>query len=258
MINNFKTTTRKDDIRLITWIVAIFLFVTWLCTPPGNKFLQVCFWGNNTKLFISKIFHDSNSTEYLFHRNNAVYLAKMYKDKKTALKEMDRAIQTLPTYAQESELQSLYRDRAIIRMSACDYSGALSDFMNSGDISFTDNLKVALLYKLAGNYKEAMSYCNRIIELDSTAYSGYACIADLYTSLGKHNSALKVWNLAIDRRKNNARAYVDRAKVKKLLGDLEGYEEDIKIAKEYLPSIDIEESLIEETLHPRILTLTIK
>lgn len=258
MIDNFKTTTRKDDIRLITWIVAIFLFVTWLCTPPGNKFLQICFWGNNTKLFLSKVFRDSSSTEYLFHRNNAVYLAKMYKDKKAALKEMNKAIQTFPTYAPESELQSLYKDRAIIRMAANDYSGALSDFMNSGDISFADNLKVAMLFKIAGNYREAMSYCNKIVALDPTAYSGYACIADLYDSLGRPDLALKVWDLAIDRKENNARAYVDRAKTKKLLGDLEGYNADIKKAKEYLPTIDIEESLIEESLHPRVLTLTIK
>lgn len=258
MIDNFKTTNRKDDIRLVTWIIVIFLFIAWLCTPPGNKFLQVCFWGNNTKFFISRIAHDSSASDYIFYRNNAVYLAKMYKDKKSALREMDKAIQALPEYASESELQSLYRDRANIRMAAEDYKGALSDFMNSGVISFTDSLKVAMLYKVAGNYKEAMSYCNNIIALDPSAYAGYACIAELYSSIGRQDLALRVWDLAIDRRKSNARAYVDRAKTKKLLGDIDGYNADIKKAKDLAPAIDLDESLIKDTLHPRILPLTIR
>ena len=62
----------------------------------------------------------------------------------------------------------------------------------------------------------------------------------------------------IDRKKNNARAYADRAFVKKQLGDMEGYNADIRKAKEYLPTIDLEESIIYDTLHPKILMLTIR
>lgn len=258
MITNFKKTSRKEDAKLLAWVICGFLFVAWLCTPPGNKFLQVCFWGNNTQLFISKLTHNSDATEYLFHRNNAVYLAKMYPNKKKALEEMNKAIQTFPSYSSESELKSLYKDRADIRLMAGDYKGALSDFMNSGDIQFNDNLKVAMLFKEQGNYREAMSYCNRILEVDSTAYAGFACLSNLYTNLGRYDIALKVLDLSIDRRTNNAKAYAERAKVKKLMGDLEGYNKDVAKAKEYSPTINIDESLTYDALHPKILTLTIR
>lgn len=258
MITNFKKTSRKEDAKLLAWVICGFLFVAWLCTPPGNKFLQVCFWGNNTQLFISKLTHNSDAMEYLFHRNNAVYLAKMYPNKKKALEEMNKAIQTFPSYSSESELKSLYKDRADIRLMAGDYKGALSDFMNSGDIQFNDNLKVAMLFKEQGNYREAMSYCNRILEVDSTAYAGFACLSNLYTNLGRYDIALKVLDLSIDRRTNNAKAYAERAKVKKLMGDLEGYNKDVAKAKEYSPTINIDESLTYDALHPKILTLTIR
>lgn len=258
MITNFRKTSRKDDAKLLTWIICGFLFVAWLCTPPGNKFLQVCFWGNNTQLFISKLTHNSDASEYLFHRNNAVYLAKMYQNKKKALDEINKSIQTFPSYLPEAELKSLYKDRAEIRLMAGDYKGALNDYINCDDIQFNDNLKVAMLFKEQGNYREAMSFCNRIIEADSTAYAGFACLSDLYVNIGRYDVALKVWNLSIDRRANNPKAYAERAKIKKLMGDLEGYNSDVAKAKEYSPTINIEESLTYDVLHPKILTLTIK
>lgn len=258
MISNFSKQTKKDDMKLLMWIIMGFLFVAWLCTPPGNKFLQICFWGNNTKFIIAKITGNVDTTEYIFHRNNAVYLAKMYPNKKKALIEMDKAIKTIPQFVSDTELKSLYYDRANIKLFAGDYKGALSDFMNSGEISFNDNLKVAMLFKEAGNYKEALSYCNRILNIDSTAYAGYACLADLYSSLGRDDVALNIWNLSIDRKKNNARAYADRALIKKKLGDLAGYNEDVAKAKEYLPTINLEESITYDALHPKMLTLSIK
>ena len=42
------------------------------------------------------------------------------------------------------------------------------------------------------------------------------------------------------------------------MGDLEGYNSDVAKAKEYSPTINIEESLTYDVLHPKILTLTIK
>ncbi len=262
MITNLQKTSRKDDIKLLIWIIVGFLVIVWLCTPPGNKFLQMCFWGNNTKFLVARITNNVDSKEYIFHRNNAVYLAKMYKDKKRALKEMDKAISTLPTFASPDELNSLYKDRAAIKVMAQDYRGALSDYMNAGvnvnNIGFNENLTIALLFKEVGNYREAMSYCNNILNKDNTAYAGYACISDLYSSLGRYDLSLKVWDLAIDRKKNNAQAYVDRANTKKQLGDLEGYNADIKKAKEFVPTIDLDKSIIYDTLHPKILMLTIR
>lgn len=258
MITNFNKTTRKDDARLLVGIIIAFLFVAWLCTPPGNKFLQVCFWGNNTKMLISKISHNSDDSEFIFHRNNAIYLAKMYPDKKRALKEMNRAIETLPSFAPDSELKTLYKERGAIRVMDGDYKGALSDYINSEDIQFNDYLRVALLFREVGNYREAMKYCNSILETDNTAYAGYACLSELYTSLGRSDIAVNIWNLAIDRKPNNPRAYVDRAKARKQIGDIVGYDEDIAKAKEYSPNINLDDSIIEDTLHPKILNLPIR
>ena len=111
MITNLKKTNKKDDMKLLLWIIAGFLFAAWLCTPPGNKFLQMAFWGNNTKFLIAKLTNNYASTEYIFHRNNAVYLAKMYQKKDKALKEMNKAIETLPSFASETELNTLYKER---------------------------------------------------------------------------------------------------------------------------------------------------
>lgn len=258
MITNFQKQSRKDDTKLLIWVIVIFLLVGWFCTPPGNKFLQLCFWGNNTKFFISRITGNSKDTEYIFHRNNAIYLAKMYPKRKTALVEMDKSIKTLPNFASEAELKGLYKDRAEIKLFLGDYKGALNDFINSDMITFNDSLKVAMLFKLSGNYREALSHCNNILNKDSSAYAGFACIAEIYNSVDRPDVALRVWDLAIDRNKNNPRAYVDRAMVKKAMGDLEGYNKDIKTAKEYLPSIDTESSIIDETLHPKMLTLAIR
>lgn len=256
MITNFQKPNRKDDVMLLVCVVLGFLLLAWFCIPPGNKFVQLCFWGNNTKFFFSKIINGSKTSEYLFHRNNAIYLAKMYPDRKTALKEMDKAIATLPSYASNEELKMLYKDRAEIKLFLGDHKGALSDYVNSGSINFNDSFKVAMLFRSIGNYREAMSYCNAILNQDPTAYAGFACMSNIYISVGRPDVALNVWNLAIDRNKNNSRAYADRALVRKSMGDLTGYNEDVKIAKQYSPGINIEASIVEEALHPKILTLT--
>ena len=258
MISNFNKSNKKDNIKSFTQILVILLLITWFATPPFNKFWQLCYFKNCANYYISQLISSSPMPEYVFRQNNSIYYANMYKDKTRALNEINKAFQIIPVNAPKDELQTLYRYRANILLAAEDYDAALNDFMNSGVISYTDNLKVAMLYKLAGNYQKAMSYCNNIVTLDPTVYEGYACIADLYSSLGRYDYALRIWDLAIDRKKSNAKAYVDRARTKKLLGDMNGYNADIKKAKELSPRINIDESLIEETLHPRVLRMTIK
>ena len=257
MISNFNNYTRKDDIKLVTIIILVFLFIVWFCSPAGNKFLQIRFWGNNTRFLITKLTNNSETTAYKFYRNNAVYLAKMYKNKDSALREMDKAIQSVPAYISDKELKNLYKDRANIRICAGDYKGALNDFIQAENITFQDYLKIALLYKEVGMYKQAMSFCNAILNVDNTAYSGFACLAYLYDTAGRTDIAIKVWDLALDRRKNNARAYADRALLKKKIGDFEGYKEDLAKAKEIFPTIDIEQSIIKDTLQPKVLSLSI-
>ena len=171
---------------------------------------------------------------------------------------MTNAIETLPSFASDAELRNLYKDRAEIRLFLGDHKGALNDFINSDLISFSDNLKVAMLFKVAGNYKEAMNYCNAMLNQDPFAYAGFACMAEIYLSVDRPDVALRVWNLALDRNKNNPRAYVDRALVKKAMGDLSGYNTDLKLAREYSPAISEEDSIIEDSLHPKILALSVR
>ena len=103
-----------------------------------------------------------------------------------------------------------------------------------------------------------MSYCNSILNQDGSTYAGFACIADIYSSVDRPDLALKAWDLAIDRNGGNPRAYVDRAKIKKAMGDFTGYDEDIKMARSFSPNIDIEASIIDDTLSPKILALNIR
>ena len=256
MITNFKKQSRKDDVILLTWVVVILLLVVWFIIPPRNKFTQICFWGNNAKFFFAKMIGTSASTEYIFHRNNAVYLSKM-KNKEAALLEIDKALMTFPSYGKDKDMSKLYKDRAQIRMFWGDYKGALEDYLHSDNIDIQDSLRVAMLYKLNGNYKEAMSYCNRILDLNYTAYPGFACMADIYAVLGRYDLSVKVFDLLIDRVKNRPMYYADRARYKKAYGDTIGYDEDMQKARELSPTAKLDYSIIEETLHPRILRMDI-
>lgn len=264
MITNFKnppskkSEDKRNSVIFVASIIVVFVLAGWMIMPPIDKISQICYWGNNVHFFFAKLTGSSAATEYIFHRNNAIYLAKMYRNKKIALTEMNKAIETLPIYASDDELKTLYKERAEIKLYLGEYKSALNDYINSDKITFNDNLKVAMLFKMVGNYRAALSFCNNIINADSAAYAGFACMADLYISAGRPDVALNVWDLAIDRNKNNPRAYADRALVKKSIGDMEGYNKDVKMAKEYSPGINIEKSIIEETLHPKILTLAIR
>lgn len=254
-INNFNKTSRKDDIKLLSIIIAVFIFIVWLCTPPGNKFAQICFYGNNTRLAIAKLANKAETTEYLFHRNNAIYLSRMDR-KKAALQEMDKAVMTFPVYMSDAKLESLYKDRAQLRIFYKEYNGALDDYLRVSSLNLVDKLRIALLYKEKGLYKYAMSYCNSILDLDYKAYAGYACVADLYAGVGRYDASVKVFDLLIDRAPNKAKYYLDRAGYKQKSGDFEGYDADMKKAKEISPIID-NSNLIDETLNPKALTISI-
>ena len=67
---NYIQNTRRDDTKLLVGIVVAFLLVAWFCSPPGNKFLQICFWGDNVKYTVAKIVKPSSTNEYLHNRNN--------------------------------------------------------------------------------------------------------------------------------------------------------------------------------------------
>jgi tetratricopeptide (TPR) repeat protein len=256
MITNFRKQSRYDDAKFLTRVIFIFLFVLWLCTPPGNKFIQVCFWGNNTRLAVAKLTNNAETTEWKFHRNNAVYLIRM-ENPSEAIKEMNKAINTYPVYMSETRLKTLYLERAQMRMFNKDYNGALSDYMRIQNLSLLDRFRVALMFKAIGNNNYALRYCNSILDVDHLAYAGYACLADVYAGVGKYDVAVRVYDLLIDRSSGRAKYYVDRAKYKKLCGDHAGYNEDIKIAKNMAYKIDLDYSIVRETLYPKMLDLDI-
>lgn len=257
MIENLTPKERKNDVKILAWIIAGFIFVVWLCTPPGNKFMQICFWGNNTQFFIAKIRNNDETTAYKFYRNNAIYLVRMDM-KKQALTEIDKAINTFPAYMSDNILESLYRDRAQIKMFYHDYKGALNDYLRIKNLEFTDYFKLAMLYKVNGKYKFAAQNCNKILSLDSSAYAGYLCLADVYAEVGRADASVNILSLLIDKHPNRAKYYSDRANYKLLAGDKAGHDADMAKAKELNPHLDFESSLIEETLNPKVLTLTIK
>ena len=103
---NYISNTRRDDTKILVSIIVAFLLVAWFCSPPGNKFLQICFWGDNVKYAIAKIVKPSSTNEYLHHRNNAVYLAKMYPTKDDALKEMNKACIKIGVDVDEERLRN--------------------------------------------------------------------------------------------------------------------------------------------------------
>lgn len=257
MITNFNKKNRKDDIKILSLIILGFLILVWLCTPPGNKFAQIAFYGSKTQFLIAKLtVPKTDLDEWVFHRNNAIYLARMER-KEASLKEMDEAIRTFPSYLSDSDLNSLYNDRAQLRLFWGEYSGALDDYLRIKEPGLTDRFRIALLYKKKQNYKYALSYCNSIINIDTTAYIGYACVADVYAGVGRYNTSVRVFDMLIDKSQNRARYYADRAFYKKKAGDFDGYKEDMTKAKNLSPMVESESDIIEETLNPKVLSLTI-
>ncbi len=257
MITDYNKRNRKDDIKLLCLIIVGILFAIWLCTPPGDKFAQIGFYGSRLHFAIAKLTKTSDElNEWKFHRNNAIYLARM--NNKIALREMDKAIQTYPTNLPDGKLISLYRERAQIRMFYGEHKGALDDYLRLPNPSILDKFKIALLYKQNGNNAEALTYCNSIINTDLTSYVGYACLADVYAGVGRYEVSVKVFDLLIDKTKNRARYYADRAMYKKLAGDIEGSDADMAKAKELSPTISEKSTIIDETLNPKVLTLQLK
>lgn len=257
MITNFSKKNRENDIKLLAGIVVAFLFVAWLCSPPGNKFAQICFYGNNTQFYIAKMTKSKDDlNEWIFHRNNAIYLADMER-KSASLREMDNAVRTIPSYVSDAELIKLYTDRGQLRMFWGEYKGALDDFLRIEEPNIMDKFKIALLYKKAGNNKFALSYCNSILNTDPNAYIGYACVADIYAGVGRYDASVKVYDMLIERTKNRARYYADRAYYKKKCGDLNGYNSDMLKAKDLSPLVEKEASIIEDTLKPKRLSLIV-
>lgn len=245
----------KNKKNFIITVISVIILLYCIC-PPYNKAAQIGYVFNNISFYTAKNQSNFDRKEYIFHRNNAVYLAKM-SNKNGAIKEINKAVTTAPNDLDDNLMTSLYKDRAKIKMFFKDYKGALDDMLKIPSPGINDMLKIAMLLKEQGNNKLAVTYCNKIIDIDIRAYAGYACIADIYAGVGKYDASVMIYDLLIDRVPNKAKYYADRAKYKKEAGDLTGYENDIKQAKELYPFVDTNSSVTYESIHPKVLDMSI-
>lgn len=247
----------NDDTKVITAVIITVILLFWIFIIPGNKIVQICSWGNDINYMFAKIFNQS-PPEYIHLRNKAVYMAKMYpKHPKRSLYYMDKALAAIPA-DKESELRSLYAERANLKLYYKDQKGALNDFILAKELGIDDNFKAGLLLADTGHYKLALSYCDKILAANYLAFSGYVCLSNLYEKAGRSNAAITFYDLAIDRKPGNARAYMERAKLKQRLGDSEGYDSDMAKAKELSPYIDTKESIIDDAIKPKKLSLVLR
>lgn len=248
---------KQDDTKFIIGVIIAFLFVAWLIAPPGNKFLQLGYFTNNIKYQIDRSFNKDKAIEYKHFRNNAIYIAKMYPQQpKRAILLIDKAIASVPPYIEDSELSNLYKDRAYIKLFLKDKQGALDDFLRSSAyFDVNDDIRIAALLAERKQYKMATKYCDDILSNDLKAFYGYACLSHIYEKAGYMQTAISLYDLAIDRKPNNAKAYVERARLKQNAGDTEGYNADIAKAKELSPNVDINSNLINEILNIKQLSL---
>ncbi len=224
----------------------------YLIIPPYDKVAQVGYLYNNIKFNMC----GQESEAYIFHRNNAVYLTRM-KNPKSAILEMDKALASLPNNVTDKAIYDLYKDRAKIKMYYGDYKGALNDYLRIPSYGINDYLAIAMLLKENGKRKLAISYCNKIIDIDLRAYAGYACLADIYASAEKYEAAVMIYDLLIDRVHNKAKFYADRAMYKEKAGDTIGAAEDRKKAEDLSPLVDYNSSITYEILHPKKLNLSL-
>ena len=256
MQKKLKPSSERPDTSVIVCAVATFLVIIWLFLPPLNKIEQFKYWGNNIQFACTRMFNNNPAVEYIYHKKNSVYLVKMYPDNLSkALEEINKAIKTAPGYVSDNELEGLYHDRARIRLFMRDYKGALDDFMKVKNIEFLDRLPIALMLAEKKQFSMAMKQCKKILELDGEAFSGYACMAEIYNQAGKKDAAINVYTFVLDKKKNNYWALLERSKIKKSLNDIKGADEDFAKAKEYARRITAEDSYFEEATSPKMIIL---
>ena len=242
----------KDKRNLVCAILIVFIAV-YLSVPPYNKIAQIGYAFNN----IIYMLRSKDTDAYIYHRNNAIYLVRM-SNEKGAMAEMDKSIASFPVSEYDNSLSDLYRDRAKMRIYYRDYKGALNDLLKIDSPSMNDNLAIAMLLKELGKRKLAVSYCNKIIDIDLKAYAGYACIADIYGSIGKYDASVMIYDLLIDRSPNKPRYYMDRALYKEKAGDKSGAEQDYKKAQELSSNISKTDLITYTIIHPKRLELFIR
>ena len=252
MIRNYNKKNQKIN-AIISVIIIVVVF--WLLTPPVNKFVQLCYWGSNVYMTVSKIFGNENSKEYVFRRNNAVYLAKM-NDMKASIVEINKAIDLVPNYASSNEMDEFFKDRARIYLIAKRYDDALSDYTRCANLDIFDSVRVAMLFKKKGNLKYAGKYCNNVISENPDLYLGYACLADVYSAANRDDVSIRLMDLLLDKTSNRAQYYLDRAYYKYRVGDTAGAYQDELAAEKLSPNYK-RVPIMEQVLDPKSITFKI-
>ncbi len=238
--------------KMALFLLFVITMAIYFILPPHDKIAQIGYIYNNIRFNMC----GQETEAYIFHRNNAVYLTRM-KNSKSAIMEMDKAIASLPSTAAEKTIYELYRDRAKIKIYYGDYKGALNDYLRVPSRGINDYLAIAMLLKENGKLNLAISYCNKIIDIDTKAYAGYACIADIYASVEKYEASVMIYDLLINRVPNRAKFYADRAKYKEKAGDIAGAAEDNKKAASLSSSGNYDSSITYDILHPKKLDFNI-
>lgn len=229
-IDNFQVGNRKNDIKILLMIILGFIFIIWCFTPPGNKLLQLCFWGHQVQYAVNNVINKETNNDYKFFWKNAIYLTK-FNDKK-AISEMDRAIASLPSYFGENQLEIMFRERAKIKTVFKDYKGALDDYLRVKNLSNDDILRISYLLQKQKKLSLATSYCNRLFSIELGRADACNCIAYIYSNAGKPVTSVRVMDYLIAREDKEAKHFVLRSKYKKLAGDYTGASLDEKQAKE--------------------------
>ena len=248
----------KDDKKFLIGLISTFLFVMWLFSPFGNRFAQLAFWADSFSYMCSKLMNTGRVPDYVHYRNRAIYLAKIYpRNSKRSLEEMDKSIEAGTKYLDENKMSILYSDRAQIKLYYGDKKGALQDFLTAEHLSITDDLKTAVLLTEKGQYPMAVEYCKDILSESPGAFAGYACLSHVYEAAGRPDVAIKLYDLAADKKPNSAIVYMERARLKQRLNNIDGYNQDKETAKKLSPNAETEMSIIDEAIAPGKLSITI-
>lgn len=258
-LNNKEEKEAKKKWGLLFFVI---IFLIWICIPPRNKPLQVCYWGYNIKAAFIKASASSKNYVYKIHRNTAVYLTKLYDGEspkmQKALKEIDMAITKFPQDDSLGTLKHLYKDRAYIKYYSGDYKGAINDFVLAEHLEYNDRIIVAMLLKKLGYLDNALVQCQAAALLDDKSYETFACIASVQFALGEKQAAIYAMDYAIEKQKRNAKAYVERARYKKYNGDKTGSQLDLTKARSLDAYVKTNYVFAEDIIRPKRLQLEIR
>ncbi|MCQ2754637.1 MAG: hypothetical protein MJ231_06285 [bacterium] len=251
MLSNSSNKNKKDDLVLLFLLLFAAIFIIWNVTSWGKQLDQIAFVFHKIQHKYMLIVNRDTVEEYKYYRNNAVLFARL-KDKTRAYEEIDKAFKTVPHYIKDEVDNSLYRDKAQIETWFGDYKLAISDYARVSDqLSILDKCKMGILFGYIGNKRYAVKFCNDALQQDPNYYLAWACMADVYASVGKYDVAVKLYDYFIDNSQSkSARYYMDRAYYKEKSGDKLGHDDDVAQAHKLNPMMKEDVTIIADTMRP--------